>query len=60
MTLELTTDEKLHLTILLNYELRQITGEASHPLNSIFRKLCGRDHDVYAIHHPTHCKPNIP
>lgn len=58
MTLELTPEQKTSLVVLLNCELRVETGGGSHPLNEIFRQLAGRDHDVYARHHPTRRKPN--
>jgi hypothetical protein len=60
MTLELTETEQNGLIICLNCELRQVTGEDSHALNSVFRKIAGRDHDVYARFHPEKCKPNEP
>lgn len=56
-TIEIEPHEVGDLTVVLNCELRTVTGEASHALNSVFRKLTGHNHDIYARHWPARCKP---
>ena len=54
----LTKVEEGDLIICLNCELRVVKGPHADSLNSIFRQLTGRDHDVWARNNPTKTKPN--
>lgn len=60
MTITLTTEQKNALTVLLNCELRVVTGAGAHPLNEVFRQLVGRDHDTYTRYWPSKTKAPEP
>lgn len=59
--LNLTDSQELHLTLLLNWELRTVhTGPCADALNGLFHQLCGRDHDVYAWRNAPKESPALP